>query len=111
MQEYGKRLTPLEEEARGLFNLWGSTGTWWVDHIISCCEYLNIDGIVQWLQVGCPTTLGLQKILSDRAEKELGILTLNLEGRMIDVDAYDRQRDESKLGEFIELCLDKKGIA
>ena len=108
IQEFGKQLTPLEEEGRDQYNSWGSLGSAWVDDIINCCRDLNIDGIVQWMQVGCPTTMGLGKVVSDRAENELGILTLNLEGRMIEADAYNPDVDEAKLGEFVELCLTAK---
>jgi hypothetical protein len=107
-KEYGKKLTPLEQEARDQYNSWGSLGSAWVDNVVNCCKDLKIDGIIQWMQVGCPTTLGLAKLVSDKAEKEAGVLTLNLEGRMIDPEAYDRHKDEAQLGEFIEICLTEK---
>ena len=110
-KQFGKKLTPLEEEARHEHNSWGSLGYRWVDDILNCCRELKLDGIIQWCQVGCPTTLGLTKVVSDRAENELGILTLNLEGRMIYPAAYDRLGDQAKLGEFIDICLARKGLS
>ncbi len=107
--EYGRRLTPIEEEARMLnCNSFHGLASRWVGDTVEICRDLRIDGIVNFTQVGCTAILGIERLLSDAAERELGIPTLQLEGRMLDAREYDQTRFEDALEDFVDMCLSKK---
>ncbi len=105
-KEYGRRLSPLEEEAR-MFNClgWASLAKRWVDDTVYVCRDLEVDGIINFLQVGCTATVGLAKILEDVAERELGIPTLQIEGRQLDPTYFDPIKVHDQLNIFIDSCL------
>jgi len=107
----GRKLTPLEEEARQMDFVWGRTGRYWVDTHIHSCRDLHLDGIIYFMQWGCPTSNNLGKVIADTAEKELGIPTLFIEGRMLESSMYDRNDFYSRLEDFMEICAAKKGIS
>jgi benzoyl-CoA reductase/2-hydroxyglutaryl-CoA dehydratase subunit BcrC/BadD/HgdB len=86
----GRELTPLEEEARQLDWVWGRLGDWWVQTNINTCKDLKLDGIVYFMQWGCSVTNNLGKVIVETAEKECGIPTLLIEGRMLDENIFDR---------------------
>ena len=46
--------------------------------------------------------------MAEVAEKELGIPTLLIEGRMLESSIYDPKDFYSKLSDFIEVCLARK---
>lgn len=110
-KEYGRKLSPLEEEARRLnrnsFNGLGMRR--WVEEILFECQFYNIDAIVHFNQVGCVACTPLAKIVSDKAESELGVKTLIVEGRNIDEGDHNRRDLENRLAEFIDICLNEKG--
>jgi len=58
----GRKLTPLEEEARSMDFVWGRVGQYWV---IRICIHVgtSFDGIIYFLQWGCPTSNTLGKSL------------------------------------------------
>ncbi len=105
----GRKLTPLEEEARQIDFTWGRLGDPWVRTHINSVLDLHLDGIVYFLQWGCPTSNNLGKVVADTAEKELGIPTLLIEGRMLETSLFDEKDFYSKLADFIDLCLERKG--
>lgn len=108
-REYGRKLTPLEEEARIINqSAWGGLGRRWIDDGLFVCKDLKLDGIVYFRQWGCTVTVGVGKILAEAAEKELGIPTLLVEGRMLDQEVYDAKKFREQLDEFLDLCLEKK---
>ncbi len=74
-------------------------------------ETFKIDGIVHFQQSGCPLALGSAQVIADRAEDELGIPSLLLEGRMLDEEFYNEEEVHEKLEEFIDLCIDRKEMA
>jgi benzoyl-CoA reductase/2-hydroxyglutaryl-CoA dehydratase subunit BcrC/BadD/HgdB len=104
----GRKLTPLEEEARQLDFTWGRLGDQWVTTHINSCRDLHLDGIIYFLQCGCPTSNNLGKVVADVAEKELGIPTLQVEGRMLESSGFDEKDFYTKLEDFIEVCLARK---
>ncbi len=104
----GRKLSPLEEEARQLDFVWGRLGDSWVQTHINSCKDLHLDGIIYFLQWGCPVSNNLGKVVADVAEKELGIPTLLLEGRMLESSVYDEKDFNSKLMDFVDVCLARK---
>jgi benzoyl-CoA reductase/2-hydroxyglutaryl-CoA dehydratase subunit BcrC/BadD/HgdB len=104
----GRKLSPMEEEARQLDFTWGRLGDQWVNTHINSCRDLHLDGIIYFLQWGCPTSNNLGKVVADVAEKELGIPTLQIEGRMLESSTYDEKDFYTKLDDFIEVCLARK---
>ena len=108
-EEYGRRLTPLEELAR-MFNriTWCGLADRWIEDCLYVCRDLRIDAIVNFVQWGCSPTVGIGKLLGDAAERELGIPTLQLEGRAMFQESGSIQRIEEMLGSFIDVCLARK---
>ncbi len=104
----GRKLTPLEEEARQLDYVWGRLGDQWINTHIHSCRDLHLDGIIYFLQWGCPTSNNLGKVVADVAEKELGIPTLLIEGRMLESSIFDEKDFYTKLSDFIEICQVRK---
>ncbi|MEE9911211.1 MAG: 2-hydroxyacyl-CoA dehydratase family protein [Deltaproteobacteria bacterium] len=104
----GRRLSPLEEEARTMDFVWGRVGKYWVDTHIDSCRDLHLDGIIYFLQWGCPTSNTVGKLVADTAEKELGIPTVFIEGRMLESSMYDRKDFYSRLEDFIEIAEARK---
>jgi benzoyl-CoA reductase/2-hydroxyglutaryl-CoA dehydratase subunit BcrC/BadD/HgdB len=104
----GRKLTPLEEEARSMDFVWGRVGQYWVDTHMHSCRDLHLDGIIYFLQWGCPTSNTLGKVIADTAEKELGIPTLLIEGRMLESSMFDKKDFYSRMEDFLEICEAKK---
>lgn len=110
--EYGRKLTPLEEEARFLKRSnWARLGFNWVDEILFLCRDLKLDGVVYFLQWGCTVTNSLGKVVADAVEKKLGIPTLLIEGRMLDSEYFTGKEFFEKLDDFVRICLARKGLA
>jgi hypothetical protein len=105
---HGRKLTPLEEEARQLDYVWGRLGEQWVQTHLDSCRDLHLDGIIYFVQWGCTVTNNLGSVLADVAERELGIPTLQIEGRQLDETSWDEADFFGKLEEFIEIALDAK---
>lgn len=108
-KDYGRKLSPLEEEAKILNSLsWAGKADRWVEDVLYLCEDLNVDAIINFLQIGCTATVGLAKILEDTAEKRLGIPTLQIEGRQLDPTYFDKKQVEDQLNMFIDILLRRK---
>jgi benzoyl-CoA reductase/2-hydroxyglutaryl-CoA dehydratase subunit BcrC/BadD/HgdB len=109
--EYGRKLTPLEEEARMLYYAgWVGVGQKWVDQVLYVARDLSIDAIVNFLQTGCMPTVGLAKLVADAAERELGIPVLNVEGRQLVAESYNKEKFEGELADFIDMCLQRRKL-
>jgi benzoyl-CoA reductase/2-hydroxyglutaryl-CoA dehydratase subunit BcrC/BadD/HgdB len=104
----GRKLTPLEEDARQMDYVWGRVGQYWVDTHMHSCRDLHLDGIIYFLQWGCPASNNLGKVIADTAEKELGIPTLLIEGRMLESSMFDKKDFYSRMEDFLEICAAKK---
>lgn len=104
-----RELSPLEKVAANvLLDQWGHRGDRWVNDMMWVCKDLQIDAIINYCMLGCTATLGLHKIVEDRAEKELGIPTLQLEGKQWDTNYANEATLTAKLEEFAQMCLDQK---
>ena len=75
------------------------------------CKDLKIDAIVNYNMLGCAATLGLKNLVAERAEKELGIPVLQLEGRQWDDTYASAAALTAKLDDFAQMCLIRKGLA
>lgn len=108
--EYGRKLSPLEEQARMVNrNSWGGLGERWLRNTLDLCQDLRIDAMVYFMQVGCTASAGLGQLVAQRAEEELGIPTLLLEGRQLDREYKSQAEMEAELGTFVDICLARKG--
>lgn len=108
--EYGRKLSPLEEQARFLnSNSWGVLGETWVVDTLDACRNLKVDGMVYYSQIGCTASAGLGRVVAERAEKELDIPTLIMEGRQLDAHFKSQEECEEELNTFVDLCLSRKG--
>jgi len=109
---YNRRLSPLEKVAAvAAASMWGGTGRKWVDNMIWIARDLDVDAIVNYNMLGCTATLGLRKLVEEKAEKELGIPVLQLEGKQHDMTYANEATISAKLDEFIQMCLSRKGLA
>ncbi|MFC1532587.1 2-hydroxyacyl-CoA dehydratase [Thermodesulfobacteriota bacterium] len=108
----GRELTPLEKEAAvKIRSLWAGTADTWIDNLIWTCRDLQADAIINYNMLGCGATLGLKKLLEDRAEKELGIPTLQLEGKQFDTAYANQETITAQLDDFAQMLLNMKGLA
>jgi hypothetical protein len=107
-----RKLSPLEKiGAHALLDQWGHTGKVWLDGLMFVCKDLHIDAIINYCMLGCTATLGLRKLVELEAEKQLGISTLQLEGKQWDKDYADENTLNTKMEEFAQMCLSNKSLA
>jgi hypothetical protein len=108
-EEFGRRLSPLEEEAKYLISSGiGKRGRGWADDILWACQDLKCDAIVYYQLTGCVHVGSLAGLVADRAEKELGIPTLILAGRLMDPTVLPPAEYEDRLTTFVDMVLNKK---
>ncbi len=108
---YGRKLTPLEELVRFRTwnsNVWSGTGDMWVNSLMKACVDLKIDAVVDFLQPGCITTKNLKRITAQRLRDELGIPTLDLEGREFFATVESLNEMNRKLEDFLDVCIANK---
>ncbi|MBM2825206.1 MAG: 2-hydroxyglutaryl-CoA dehydratase D-component [Dehalococcoidales bacterium] len=105
---HGRKLTPLEEEARCLFyNSWNGRGQRLIDDFTYIAKDQGVDGTVYVMQPGCISVLGARKLVADAMEAA-GIPTLSMEIRGIFKEGYSQKDVKAKLADFIEICLARK---
>ncbi|MBI4317229.1 MAG: 2-hydroxyacyl-CoA dehydratase [Chloroflexi bacterium] len=110
VSEYGVKLSPLQHEAsEACASCWGGPGKRWVNDALDVARDLGTHGIIHFQLVGCTPGRGMGSVLAERADKELGIPTLNLEGRYLDRDYMSQERFEEILSTFIDQCFDRAG--
>ncbi len=108
-KEYGRKLKPLEELGRHFnCNVWAGPSEDWVDSLIKSCRDLKIDAVVDFLQVGCIVTKNLKRITAQRLRDELGLPTLDLEGRELFATEAATIEMNRKLEEFVDNCIANK---
>ncbi len=108
--EYGRPLTPIEEQARQLnSNSWAVLGETWVNDTLEAAEFMKVDGMIYYVQIGCTATAGLGRVVAEAGEKRLGIPTLLMEGRQLDSKFKSQEECEQELEAFVDLCLSRKG--
>jgi hypothetical protein len=109
-KEFGRKLSPLEEEARMQMSWsWRSRGRMWEDEILFACQDLKCDAIIYFQFTGCKLTSHPARIVADRAEKELGVPTFIVSGRSMDPTSLPAPEFESRLSDFIDMVLAQKG--
>lgn len=110
VSEYGVRLTPLQEEADNISNsCWGGPGKRWVNGTLDIARDIGAHGIIYFNLVGCTPGRGMGTVVADRAEMELGIPTIEIEGRYLEDDFLSQERFEEILSTFIDKCFDRAG--
>ncbi len=111
--EYGIKLSPFQEEARFWLggSIWGGPGKRWVNGTLDLARDMKAQGIIHYLTIGCTPMRSLGSVVAERAEKELGIPTLNMEGRLHDRSYRTPEQFEEVLGPFIDKCFDRVGKA
>ncbi|MFC1534959.1 2-hydroxyacyl-CoA dehydratase [Thermodesulfobacteriota bacterium] len=104
-----RELSPLEKvAASAISSRYRTPATTWISEIIKVCGDFQIDAIINYNMVGCTATLGFKKLLEDSVENELGIPTLQLEGKQWDSSFANEAVITSQLDEFAQMCLSKK---
>ncbi len=110
VSEYGAKLSPLQEEAKTcLTRSWGGPGRRWPDTALTVARDMGAQGIIHYLIIGCTPMMSMGSVLADRAEKELGIPTLNLEGRLLEKEYMTQEKFDEILSSFIDKCFDWAG--
>jgi len=102
-------LSPLEEEARAaLINSWSGPAERRVRDLLQACRDLKIDGIVHYQLWGCPNLISSSQMVADRARSELGLPSILIQGAALDAERLSWSELQSKLTDFIEVCLANK---
>ncbi len=110
VSEYGVKLSPLQEEAKTcLTRTWGGTGMRWVNTTLTVARDMGAHGIIHFNLIGCTPMRSMGSVVAERAEKELGIPTLNLEGRILDKDYMTQEQFEQIMSPFIDKCFNRAG--
>jgi hypothetical protein len=107
-EQFGRKLTPLEEEARfALGELIRAKK--WAEEVVWMCRELSCDAIVYYQLSGCLHVGSLSRLIADTAERELGIPTMILKGRTLDPSDMPPAEFESRMTEFADMVLARKG--
>jgi hypothetical protein len=108
-KEFGRKLTPLEEEARFMLGEDNYEGSEWAENVVKMCKDWSCDAIVYVQFVGCLHMGGLARLVADIVEKKLGLPTLILQSTLYDPAVLPPAELESKLTDFVETVLARKG--
>jgi hypothetical protein len=105
----GRKLTCLEQCAE-LFSKprWMGPARKWIYDIIEYARIFRVDGIVYFLQIGCPTTQTAAGITRQAVEKELGIPFLTIQGYQMFEDKFDLKEVKERLSEFGDIVIANK---
>jgi len=107
-KEFGRKLTPLEEEARFLLGEDNYRSSEWAENVVRMCKELSCDAIVYNQAVGCLHMGGLARLVADTVEKELGLPTLIIQSTLYDPAVLPPAELESKLTDFVDMVLARK---
>lgn len=103
-QFYGRKLSPLEEEAAFMISgHWSGPAERRIQEILDRCRKAGIKGLVHFQQTGCATCIGCAQILAERVEKELGIPSLHIEGRCQDSEGFNEKDFAERLENFASM--------
>lgn len=107
---FGRKLeTPIQEEAGVLLcNHWAGKGERRIQEVLLRCKEVGIEGLVHFLQPGCLTCNNIARVLGERAEKEMGIKNLYIEGWAQDMEKHNEIEFEAKLEDWLKVCLADK---
>jgi len=109
-KRFGRALRdPLEEEAGVILTChWGNVAERRIGEVMRNSERLGIEGLVHFMQPGCIPCNNMAKILGERAEKELGVKSLYIEGWCQDLEKHNEAEFEAKLEDWLKVCLAEK---
>jgi benzoyl-CoA reductase/2-hydroxyglutaryl-CoA dehydratase subunit BcrC/BadD/HgdB len=109
-RRFGRRMRdPLEEEAAAFATChWGATGDRRISEVLRRSREVGVEGIVHFMQPGCLPCNNIARVLGEHAEKELGIKNLYIEGWAQDLERHNEGEFESKLGDWLKVCLAEK---
>ena len=111
-KQYGKKLSPLEEEARAFASAhWGGPVEWRLNDALKWATIFRADGAIHMTQPGCSTCAGSAQIMAEQLESKLGIPTLIIEGHIQDFKKYNQAEVENKLEDFKDMLIQRKGSA
>jgi len=103
-EQYGRHLTPLEEEAAFILGIvWAGDTKRRVQDILKNAREFRIDGLVHFQQAGCTPNLGNAQIVARRVREELGIPSVFIDGCCLDSAKFNQEEFERKMLEFLEL--------
>jgi hypothetical protein len=106
-EEFGRKLTPIEEEARGAIYCGSATGSLkMAKDVIWMCQDLKCDAII--CQQTCLHFGSSAKLIADKAEKELGVPTLILCTDFLDPAAMPLPEYVSRIKEFVDIAKNRK---
>jgi hypothetical protein len=107
-KEFGRKLTPLEEEARFMFgDIYGTKE--WADEVAWMCKELSCDAVVYYQLVGCLHIGAPFRMVADTLKEKLGIPTLVMPGRLYDPSVMPPAEIEDRLKMFVDAVLVSKG--
>ncbi len=110
VSRFGVKLSPLQEEAGdNILDWWGGAGKRWVNRILDLARDIGAHGIIHHQLIGCTPMITMGAIVAERAEKELGIPTVNFQGRYLDQDFMSQERFDEILSTFIDKSFDQAG--
>ena len=102
---FGRKLSPLEEEAMGRMNVpYHAGASLWAEAVAACSRDLKCDGVVHFMQWGATCIAGTKKEVEDRVERDEGIPVLFMEGRQMNATNEEARRQAAELEEFVEVC-------
>jgi hypothetical protein len=102
---FGRELVnPIQEEAGVILtNHWAGTAERRVQEILLRCRQLKIDGLVHFQQFGCETCNLCAKVIGERAERELGVSSIYLDGSCQDLEKHNEEEFEQRLDEWLQI--------
>ncbi len=102
--EFGRKLTPLEEEARFMLGEDNYRGSEWASNVVKMCRDLSCDAIVYHECIGCSHIGGLARLVADTVAREVGVPTHIIKsGKLYDPAGWPAA--ESNLKIFLETVL------
>jgi benzoyl-CoA reductase/2-hydroxyglutaryl-CoA dehydratase subunit BcrC/BadD/HgdB len=110
IQRFGQRPeNPVQEEAAALVTgHWSAGADRRADEVVNLSREYGVEGIVHFMQPGCLTCNNMAKLLGLRAEAELGIKNLYIEGWAQDLEKHNEAEFEAKLEDWLRVCLAEK---
>lgn len=103
-KEFGRKLTPLEEEARFMLGEDNYRGQEWADNVVKMCKDLSCDGVVYHEAIGCLHIGGLAQLVADTLNEELSVPTHVIKmGKLYDPAGWPAA--ENHLRTFLETVV------
>jgi len=108
-REFGRKLSPLEEEARHIIGTGISrSGRAWAEDVTEACRDLKCDAMLYYQLTGCLHIGSLASLVADAVETELGIPTLILAGRLMHPATLSPFEFEYQITQFVDMVMAQK---